>query len=355
MKYPFIDFDFIFKELSRDIQSFRKIKYFRQMKPVCIVLFSLFVAFTSCNESGKTDKSLLPNSVGNINALQIITPNDLWNGIVGEAIRNNFAAPTDGLPQDEPLFSMNQMPPEAFTGFARSNRLFLYVTLSDENKATIATDEYAKPQSGAVIMATSEEELVELINKNSAKIIEAFHASEIKERQRRTAISLMKTDSLKKVMGVSLQIPSAYRIAKATDSFFWLRKDLKDGTTNILVYEVPMDMIKNDSTAVGDIIKIRDSIGSRLLPVEDDGQFITEDAYAPYLFITKIDGKFAYETKGTWEVKDDWMGGPFVNYAVRDEKNNRYLILEGFTYAPAVAKRDLQFELESILNSAKIE
>src|SRR5690606_30056186 len=285
-----------------------------------IVLFSIFIAFTSCNESGQKDKSLLPESVGNINVLQIVTPNDLWTGIVGEAIRNNFAAPTDGLPQDEPLYSMNQMPPEQFTGFARSNRLFLYVDLSDEDKATIDTNEYAKPQVGGVIKATSEEKLVELINKNSAKIIEAFHASEIKERQRRTSISLMKIDSLKNVMGVSLKIPSAYRIAKATDSFFWLRKDLKDGTTNILVYQVPLTMIQNDSTAVGDIIKIRDSIGSRLLPVEDEGQFITEDAYAPYLFITKIDGKFAYETKGTWEVKDDWMGGPFVNYAVRDGK-----------------------------------
>ncbi|QQX77613.1 MULTISPECIES: DUF4837 family protein [Aequorivita] len=326
------------------------------MKVLYILLVSFFVVLTSsCNDGGKRDKSLVPNSVGNINALQIITPNDLWNGVVGEAIRNNFAAPTDGLPQDEPLFSMNQMPPEAFTGFARSNRLFLYVVLSEEDKVTIATDEYAKPQAGAIIKATSEEKLVELINKNAAQIIEKFHNSEIKERQRRTAISLMKTDSLKKAMGVSMQIPSAYRIAKATDSFFWMRKDLKDGTTNILVYEVPLNMITNDSTAVGDIIKIRDSIGSRLLPVEDDGQFITEDAYAPYLFTTKIDGKFAYETKGTWEVKDDWMGGPFVNYAVRDEKNNRYLILEGFTYAPAVSKRDLQFELESILNSAKIE
>ncbi len=325
------------------------------MKLFTIALFSLFIAFTSCNNSGTKDKSLVPNSVGNINSLQIITPNDLWNGVVGEAIRNNFAAPTDGLPQDEPLFSMNQMPPDAFTGFARSNRLFLYVVLSNEDKVTIATDEYAKPQAGALIKATSEEKLVELINKNASQIIASFHASEIKERQRRTAISLMKSDSLKKVMGVSLQIPSAYRIAKATDSFFWMRKDLKDGTTNILVYQVPLSMITNDSTAVGDIIKIRDSIGSKLLPVEDDGQFITEDAYAPYLFTTKIDGKFAYETKGTWEVKDDWMGGPFVNYAVRDEKNNRYLILEGFTYAPSVSKRDLQFELESILHSAKIE
>ncbi len=156
-------------------------------------------------------------------------------------------------------------------------------------------------------------------------------------------------------MGVSLKVPSAYRIAKGAENFFWLRKDLKDGTTNILVYEVPLNLINNDTTAVADIIKIRDSIGSKLLPVEDDGQFITEDAYAPYLFKSKIDGHFAYETKGTWEVKGAWMGGPFINYAVRDEKNNRYLILEGFTYAPSVSKRNLQFELESILKSAKIE
>lgn len=325
------------------------------MKSLYIVLFSLLIAFTSCNENGERDKSLLPSSVGNINALQIVTPNNLWNGIVGEAIRNNFAAPTDGLPQDEPLFSMNQMPPEAFDGFARSNRLFLYVVLSDEDKVSIAENEYAKPQAGAIIKATSEEKLVELITKNSAKIIEILKAAEIKERQRRTANSLMKTDSLSKVMGVSLKVPSAYRLAKGSDNFFWLRKDLKDGTTNILVYEVPLTMIKSDSTAVADIIKIRDSIGSRLLPVEDDGQFITEDAYAPYLFKSKIDGKFAYETKGTWEVKGAWMGGPFINYAVRDEKNNRYLILEGFTYAPSVAKRNLQFELESILRTAKIE
>ncbi|HLW31274.1 MAG TPA: DUF4837 family protein [Aequorivita sp.] len=325
------------------------------MRSFYIVLFSLFVVFTSCNNGGERDKSLVPNSVGNINALQIITPNDLWNGIVGEAIRNNFAAPTDGLPQDEPLYSMNQMPPEAFTGFARSNRLFVYVVLGDENKATLTADEYAKPQTGAIIKGTSEEELVELINKNAPKIIEAFHKSEIKERQRRTAISLLKTDSLQKVMGINLQIPSAYRLAKATDNFFWFRKDLKNGTTNILIYGVPLNMIQNDSTAVGDIIKIRDTIGSKLLPVEDDALFVTEGAYAPYLFKTKLDGHFAYETKGTWDLQDAWMGGPFLNYAIRDEKNNRYLILEGFTYAPSVAKRDLQFELESILRTVKFQ
>lgn len=325
------------------------------MRPFYIALLSFLVVLSACSGSGKRDKSLVPDSVGNINALQVVIPNDLWNGVVGESIRNNFAAPTDGLPQDEPLFSINQMQPEIFTGFARSNRLFLYVVLSEDTTVKLATNEYAKPQTGAIIKATSEEKLVELINENAQKIIDNFYKSEISERQRRTKLSLLKTDTLATVMGVRLEIPSAYRLAKATDSFFWYRKDLEDGTSNILVYEAPLSYIENDSTAIGDIIKIRDSIGSKLLPVEDDGLFVTEGAYAPYLFKTMIDSLFAYETKGTWEVKGAWMGGPFINYAVKDEKNNRYLILEGFSYAPAARKRDLQFELESILELAKVD
>lgn len=325
------------------------------MRPIYVVIFSFLIVFTSCNQSGKRDKTLVPSSVGNINSLQIIIPNDLWNGEVGEAIRNNFAAPTDGLPQDEPLFSINQMTPEVFTGFARTNRIFIYVALSENENVKLAKNEYAKPQIGAFIKATSQEKLIELINQNAPQIIDEFHKSEIAERQRRTEISMRNTDSLKKDMGVSLKIPSAYRQAKANPDFYWFRKNLKDGETNIIIYEVPLNMIMNDSTAVSDIIKIRDSIGSQLMVVEDDALFITEDAYAPYLFKTTIDGHFAYETKGTWEIKDAWMGGPFLNYAVKDEKNDRYLILEGFTYAPATRKRDLQFELESILLSAKLE
>ncbi len=100
---------------------------------------------------------------------------------------------------------------------------------------------------------------------------------------------------------------------------------------------------------------MRDSVGIKQLPVEDEGQFVTEEAYAPYIKTTLVDTRFAYETKGTWEIKNQWMAGPFVNYAIRDVKNSRYLILEGFAYAPRVAKRDLQLELESILKSVRIK
>ena len=31
------------------------------------------------------------------------------------------------------------------------------------------------------------------------------------------------------------------------------------------------------------------------------------------------------ETRGTWEVKGDFMGGPFLNYLVEDKLNDRVL------------------------------
>ncbi|WP_034260086.1 DUF4837 family protein [Altibacter lentus] len=323
------------------------------MKSLSLGVLFAFILL-SCNNNGKKDTSFLPKSLGNINSLQVIIENDLWNGDVGGVIRDFLAAPADGLPQEEPLYSINQMPPSTYTGFARKNRIFLHVTLGAAEEVTIKEDPYAKPQTGVFVTAKSPQRLAELITENKNKILEAFKSSEITEKQRRINISLKKLDSLQDRLGVSLKMPSAYRTALATDDFYWFRKDLKSGSTNVIIYEVPMGLIGKDSV-VSDIIKIRDSIGAGYLPVEDEGRFITEEAYAPYLFNSEIDGKFAYETKGTWEVKDQYMAGPFLNYAIRDEANDRYLIMEGFTYAPSETKRDLQFELEAILRSAKIK
>ena len=56
-----------------------------------------------------------------------------------------------------------------------------------------------------------------------------------------------------------------------------------------------------------------------------------------------------------WEVKDAFMAGPFVNFAIKDEVNNRLVVLEGFVFAPSTAKRDYIFELESIIRSVTIK
>jgi len=80
---------------------------------------------------------------------------------------------------------------------------------------------------------------------------------------------------------------------------------------------------------------------------------ITEPAFAPYLSKTTIFTREAFETKGNWEMLGDFMGGPFINYTIFDRSNNRILVIEGFCYAPSKQKRELMFELESIIKSVQ--
>lgn len=310
----------------------------------------------SCNGSENENERVLATSSGNINNVSVVVENDLWEGAVGEALRNNLAAPVDGLPQEEPLFSLNQMPPQAFTGFVRKNRLFVKIENNKPANFQVFKNSFASPQRGVLIAGQNQEEIVEQIRENSDRIIQAFKATEIKEKQRRIQKSLKDDKKLQEEMGVSLKFPTAYRYAVEEDDFFWIRKDIPRGMMEIMIYEVPLHVIEGDTNVIANIIRMRDSIGQEHIPGPVEGSYmITEEAYAPYLFHSEIDGKFAYETKGTWEVKNAFMAGPFINYAVRDTANNRYVILEGFAFSPATAKRDNMFELEAILRSAKIQ
>jgi hypothetical protein len=98
---------------------------------------------------------------------------------------------------------------------------------------------------------------------------------------------------------------------------------------------------------------MRDSVGRLYIHGKARAtRMITERAYAPYFKSSIFEGRKTFETKGTWEMKNDYMSGPFINYAIIDKKNNRLLVLEGFCYAPSKEKRDLMFELEASIKSA---
>lgn len=314
------------------------------------------MGLVACGDNSKEEKRILTDSSGNINNLSVILEQDLWRGEIGEAIRTNLAAPVDGLPQEEPLFTLRQMPPESFSGFMRKSRIFLNIIKGKPADIRIARDPYAKPQVGIFVTGETNEEIINLINENSERITKAFKEIELRERQRRIGKSLMDDSRIEEELGVSLDFPDAYRYAKDENGFFWIRKDIPNGSMEIFVYEVPLNKFESDTNVVANIIEMRDSIGKTFIPGPTEGTYmVTEAAYAPYLFNSEIDGKFAYETKGTWEVKGAFMGGPFINYAVRDEKNDRYVILEGSTFRPSAAKRDNMFELEAILKSAEIK
>jgi hypothetical protein len=44
--------------------------------------------------------------------------------------------------------------------------------------------------------------------------------------------------------------------------FIWLKKELVSGNTSLLLYQVPINAIKNKDNLVSNIIKMRDSVGA---------------------------------------------------------------------------------------------
>ena len=323
------------------------------MKKLAFLALSLLTIISCKEKSDEPAKRILADSSGNINQLSVVMDNSLWEGQVGDALRDNLAAPVEGLPQDEPLFSLSQIPPNTFSGFVRRSRIYLKVEKGNDSLA-IVKDQYATPQTGIIITGQSQEQIIERINASSDSIIDVLKATEIKEKQRRIGKSAESDEELEEAFGVSMKFPTAYRYAAQEDDFIWIRKEIPKGLMEILVYEVPLSTIDKDSSVIANIVKMRDSIGEKYIPGPVEGSYmITEEAFAPYLFETKIDGHFAYETRGTWEVNNAYMAGPFVNYAIRDEENDRYLIAEGFIFRPASSKRDHVFELDAILKTLK--
>ena len=310
---------------------------------------------TSCSNGAKS-KRILSSSSGNINSLSVVADNDLWASRIGDEIRDVFSAEVIGLPQQEPLFTMRQIPPMVFTDFATKNRTVLKIERDSFADTKILKNVYATPQTVVVISGNSAKEIIGEIKKNAERIILTFKSTEIKEQQRRMGKSLFEDKSIENALGLTINMSSAYRIAKQDENFFWLRRDIKNGDANLMIYQTSLDAVSDGENAINDIIKMRDSIGKIHIPGPIEGSYmITEEAYTPFLNTTIIDNKPAFETKSTWEVKDAFMAGPFVNYAVKDEVNNRLIVLEGFVFAPSTAKRDYIFELEAIIRSLKIK
>ena len=326
------------------------------MKKVYI-FFAITLLFTSCEGN---DKFILRTSIGKINKVMVVANASDWNGDIGKEIRNSFGKLMVGLPQPESLLKVSQVAPNGFGNMMKVVRNILVIGVSDEEKYFVRKNVYAQPQTIIYVYAKDKEGLIKMFKKHEKEIIKTVIQSDISMTQNLFKKNKLDDSQFKTLqnLGISLTIHNKFKTVDDTGDFLWLRHHLtsgiaKTGSNNILVYSVPLE----DETQVSDsILAVRNRIGKKYIPGSDPEtmHMITEEAYTPFTFDAIIDGKKAYETRGKWEVKNDFMAGPFLNYTILDRQRNRLLIFEGFTYAPSVSKRAFLFELEAIAKSMKI-
>jgi len=160
--------------------------------------------------------------------------------------------------------------------------------------------------------------------------------------------------SLHTNMQLDLAIPKGYKIAKIDSSNAWIRKETAANSMNILIYIRPY--MSTADFNPGHIKKRRNGLTRTYIPGPTTGsyQLISDEYIEPVFTEMSFNELFAVETRGLWRVENDFMGGPFISYTFVDEKRNRLITLDGFTYAPKQKKAPLVRELEAILWSVKI-
>jgi hypothetical protein len=306
------------------------------------------------------DKMILRESIGKINKVMVVAKISDWTGDVGEEIRSSFGELMVGLPQSEPILSVSQVAPNGFSSMMKASRNILIISEGETENFSVKKNLYANPQTIVYVQAKDDSSIIKILQEHKKEIRRIFLDADLDFTQKIFQKEKVDENQYKTVknLGLSLTIPNKFKTVDDTGDFLWLRNHLKSGiaksgSNNILIYSVPL----KDKTTVSDsIISVRNRIGKKYIPGSKEGMYmITEKAYTAFTFDATIDGKKAYETRGKWEVKDDFMAGPFLNYTVIDEKNNRLIVFEGFTYAPSVSKRAFLFELEAIAKSMKIK
>lgn len=327
------------------------------MKRLYIILAGC-LTLACCTGGGKNDNGSAAaskaRSTGGAREVVAVLDNEFFSQAESDSVRTYFAPVMFGLPQEETETKLYVIPRTGFSHLYQTHRNIILIEKDTVNEVKTIKDAFAAPQTLTKISATDINSLNELMDKSSADILKRFHDGDIAFLQEKSArIAHKKLDQIRD-MGVSLTVPNYYRPVRIEPDFIWLLKDVKKGkhlgTVNILIYKYD-----SGGNAVDPIILL-DETTKKYVPGPSDGSYMTTEksVFYPMSEQTELDGQFAIETRGLWRTENDFMGGPFINYTVYDDKSDIVYGIDGFVYFPSQDKAHYIFELESILKTFKI-
>ena len=331
------------------------------MKKVFYVLFVvIMVSVWSCKEGGEAGKSMLSTVSGATNELMVIMPKALWDGAVGDTIKQFFGQAQIGLPQGEPIFDLLNLPPARFEKNVKSHRNLLLVNISgkaDSASVHFFDSPWAKSQKIFKITAPDEEAFFRIFDANKEKMMGVYLKA---ERDRLIEVYRKTPDKkifnlFKNKYDILLHCPGGYNINKDTNDFVWISSETRVDSKGIIFFQ---ERYEDESQLNYRIIqdKVNEEL-KKYIPGPLNNTWMALDMVTPMMTaVYQYEGEhYAVLMKGLWTVVNDFMGGPFVLNVVLDQKNERVVYMMGYVYAPEGKKRNMMRQVESIIYSMQID
>jgi len=317
-----------------------------------LFLFFLAVIVISCSNESQVMRK---NITGTASELVVVISKDAWEGSVGKLIRQTLAQPQLGLPQDEPIFDVIDVPHAAFKSIFRTTRNIMQTSISSnvENEGISFTDDvWAYPQATVQIKAKSMERFEELFSENKEKIISYYIAAE----KERLTMNYQKFydkgvyNVLDQDFGVTMKVPPGFQIADQKKDFIWYKYETPEISQGVILYTIPY--VSDSTFTVDYLLHVQDKILKANIPGPAEGSYMTTERRFEQVFnIFEHNGNYAAEMRGLWRLINDFMGGPYISLAELDASNQRLVIAFGYVYAPSKDKRNLIRQVEAMLYS----
>lgn len=347
----------------------------------CLLLSATLLA-------GCGDVDFRPDALGIEGEITVVIDSTLWNGAVGDVLRNELSAPIATLPSQEPSFALKQtsLTSEQVLSMVQDYKNVLFVApLSDTTRSNEARfiksrlseeaqqaildggtavvprpDQWRRNQLVFFITAANPEGLVTAIEENGEGMLYQFNELS-RKRLHRDMFDIGRQPDIEEYLmenhGFAVNAQHDYLVAMDTTNFIWLRRILSDTWRSFFIYyEEDADPSKLTPEW---IYNARDALTKRYVQGNLDG-WVEIDRRRP-LETEEINfkGRYAYETRGLWHMVGEengekfvhGMGGPFLTYAFYDEPSGRLYLLDGMIFAPNYPKREFLRQMEVIAYS----
>lgn len=350
-----------------------------------IFLSSIALLAWSCSAEQQKRFEPMPNAYGNVNNIVIIADQTMAESAPGDTLSYYLSAAYPILPQPEPLFDIKIYSPVQVTSQKERRELRTYLVLadlSDQKSAATALvkkdlgeenirkavekngyatkvikDRWATGQILIYIFANDKKLLLENVQKSFPGILQRINEHD-KTQVMATAYFKGDNRALEKeiydTLGVRMRLPKDYTKAAFDEerNLFWLRYDQQEYIYNILIHKQPYKS-ESQFTREG-LIAMRDTLGQLVSTSEPDTRMVVNDVDLPlYVKGATINGNFALEAKGIWEIENDFMGGPFVSYLIHNANTDELVMVDAFLFAPGKSKREPIQTLENIIKTTK--
>ena len=320
-------------------------------------ILSGILLFSACKdmEGGK-----LQSVSGATNELLVVMPKTLWDGAVGDTVRQFFGQDVAGLPQKEPIFDLINLPAANFERNARTHRNILMVSIknsADSASLLYYDSPWARTQQIFKITAPDVASFYRIFDANKLNMMSVYLKA---ERDRLISVYKKTADlrlfqKFKDKYDMLLYFPGGYVMNKDTNNFVWVSAETRRNSRGVLFFEEPYtDQSQFDYHVILD--RVNEEL-KKYVPGPLDSTWMALNLDIPMTATQyEYDGKhYAMLIRGLWMVENDFMGGPFVLNVVLDQKSNRVIYMLGYVYAPDEEKRNKLRQVESIVLSMKLD